>query len=196
MTVEVDTPQSVKSGSAVREIAYDAGSSWFPFGESKGRLYVKGEAVAVDVTPGKTLFALLIGQDGYVDYAGGGVSTIFRVMDRGEDPKGGPHELWPKVPVIREPITDPIPMLVTFSDASDPTSVQKLDPANLAGAFGLGVKLRQITVEATAEPITAVIEKRLGWLLDDIRKKFGPNDKPEGIPLGDYKRLFSRDLTK
>lgn len=163
MTVEVETPEGVKTGFAVRVMRYRNGDG-FMFGEGKPQLRLIGEAVAVDVAPGKTLFALLTGQDGYVDYAGNGVSTVFRVMDTDGGPKGGPHELWPKVPVIRKPITDPLPMLVTFKDNSDPKSVEQVDPADLAANFGPGVMLKRITVEAADEDVTVGITKRLRWL--------------------------------
>lgn len=196
MTVEVDTPEGVKSGFAVRELTYDAGSSWFPFGESRGRIYVKGDAVAIDLPGRRALFALLAGADGNVDYAGQGISTIFRVMDRRSGSEGGPHELWPHIPSIREPITNPMPMLVTFRDIDDPTSVERVDPANLTVSFGPGVRLKRITVEATDEDVTIGIERRLEWLVDKNRKRFDPSNKPEGIPLGNYRRLFSTEFSK
>jgi hypothetical protein len=55
-------------------------------------------------------------------------------------------------------------MLVRFRDIADPTSVEKVDPDNLAASFGEGVKLRRITVQLTDDPVTTGIEKRLGWL--------------------------------
>ena len=54
------------------------------------------------------------------------------------------------------------PMLVTFTDIDDPSSVQRVDPANLAASFGPGVTLKRITVEVTKDPVTTGIEKRLG----------------------------------
>jgi hypothetical protein len=160
MTVEVDTPQGLKAGYAVREMRYRAGGG-FMFGEGKAQLRVVGEAVAVDLPGGRTLFALLTGQDGYVDYAGNGVSTVFRVMDRDGSRKGGPHELWPRVPVIREPITDPLPKLVTFKDNRDPKSVETVEPANLAKSFGPGVRLKRITVQSTGEDVTMSTKDRM-----------------------------------
>jgi hypothetical protein len=55
-------------------------------------------------------------------------------------------------------------MLVTFTDITDPKSVQRVDPANLAASFGPGVKLKRIVVETTSERVTTGIQKRLGWL--------------------------------
>lgn len=55
------------------------------------------------------------------------------------------------------------PMLVTFGDLSDPTSMAEVDPDNLAATFGAGVSLKRITVQMTDDPVTTGIEKRLGW---------------------------------
>lgn len=158
MTVEVETPDGLKSGHAVREVSFSARANGGDYG------HVRGEAVAVDLGGGEMLFALLSGQDGYVDYAGQGIWTIFRVMDRDIGPSGGPHELWPNIPSIREPITDPVPMLVTFADLPDPKSVQRVDPANLAASFGADVKLKRIVIERTRQDVTMGIGKRLEWL--------------------------------
>lgn len=162
MTVEVETPEGVKSGFSVREIDHQK-PGWFPFplGESRPQWYLTGEAVAVDLPGRRTLFALLTGRNGDVDYAGHGIWTVFKVMDRDIGPKGGPHELWPKVPVIREPITDPLPMLATFADLSDPKSLTIIDPANLSASFGPDVKLKRIVVQRTSESITQEILQRL-----------------------------------
>ncbi len=163
MTVEVETPEGVRTGYTVREMRYrDSGG--FMFGEGRPQLQLIGEAVAVDFPEGRTLFALLTGQDGDQDYAGRGVSTIFRVLDRSIGPKGGPHELWPKVPVIQEPITDPLPMLVSFRDLNNPKSVERVDPEALDKVFGRGVFLKRITIQATDQEVEMRIDKRLGWL--------------------------------
>lgn len=196
MTIEVEVPGAIESGSAVREVRYKSGSGWFPFGESRGRTYVKGEAVAVDLPGGRTLFALLSGADGYVDYAGQGISTIFKVMDRDIGPEGGPHELWPSIPSIREPITNPLPLLVTFRDITDPTSIERIEPANLAASFGPGYALHRITIQITDNAVTTGIERRLAWWLDKTRKRFDPDNKAQGIPLGNYRGLFSTELVR
>jgi hypothetical protein len=56
------------------------------------------------------------------------------------------------------------PLLVTFTDTNDPKSVQRVDPANLAASFGVGVRLKRIVVEKTDEAVTVGIRERLGWL--------------------------------
>lgn len=54
------------------------------------------------------------------------------------------------------------PMLVTFGDLDDPTSVERVDPDDLAASFGEGVALKRITVQITDDPVTTGIEGRLG----------------------------------
>lgn len=85
-------------------------------------------------------------------------------------------------------------MLVTLGDVSDPTSVERVDPDNLEASFGKGYRLKAITVQVTDDEVTTGIEKRLGWLLDENRKRFDPNLPPQGIPLGNFSGLFSTEL--
>ncbi|MDR4487060.1 MAG: hypothetical protein R3B83_05990 [Nitrospirales bacterium] len=57
------------------------------------------------------------------------------------------------------------PLLVTFTDLTDPTTVKVVDPENLAATFGPGVSLKRLTLEITDEPVTeGKIESVLGWL--------------------------------
>jgi hypothetical protein len=57
-----------------------------------------------------------------------------------------------------------LPVLVRFRDPHDPTSVQLVDPLNVAASFGPGVMLKRVFVEITDDPITNGIEARLPWL--------------------------------
>ena len=58
------------------------------------------------------------------------------------------------------------PLLVTFTDIHDPTSVRQVDPHHLAAAFGPDFVLKAITLEITNEAVTrGRVEKVLGWIL-------------------------------
>lgn len=46
------------------------------------------------------------------------------------------------------------PLLVTFTDITDPNSVRAVAPDNLAATFGRGVSLKRITLKITDEPVT------------------------------------------
>lgn len=164
MTIEVETAEGLRTGSAVREVTADPGSNAFPFGENKGSRYLKGEAVAVDLPGDKTLFALLTSASGNVDYAKALPSEL---MGWGSDEglTEGVVELWPNTPLKPShghgSIPHYLPMLVTFQDIGDPKSVEAVEPGALEASFGPGVRLRRITVEQSDEPITEFIQKRL-----------------------------------
>lgn len=55
--------------------------------------------------------------------------------------------------------------MVTFNDVSDPATVRKVDPDNLAASFGPGVALNGVSLEITDEVANeGQIERVLGWL--------------------------------
>jgi hypothetical protein len=176
LTVDVETPDGIRRSSSV--IA-SLGSRRIPgFGGLGGSgPRAKGEAVAVDLPNGQTLFALLRGEND-ADWAG---SIHLRQAALNWDDYETPDEYydalrsdrtvyaikrWGKMEGTNRPPYGDYPMLVTFKDVADPTSVEKVDPDDLAATFGAGYRLKAITVQVTDEPVTTGIEKRLGWLED------------------------------
>lgn len=174
LTVEVATPQGLRTGSSVIEVEQTLGRPGMnPAGQAVERR-IRGEAVAVDLPGGRTLFALLR-SDNNIDWAGyvmpllapdqPGDSFAERLDDMLALAGKGPIAL-PRTfpPVAHLPERSAYPMLVTFRDTGDPTSVQLVDPDDLAATFGPGTRLRRITVEMTHDAVTTGIEERLGWL--------------------------------
>ena len=163
MTVEVNTPQGVRTGSAVREVSY---SRRF---EGVYNANVRGEAVAVDLPGGQTLYALLSDTGGDLDYAG-------RVADwalKADLKPGGANvdydagdfaELWPTQPKTESPLWQTRgPRLVRFRNESDPASVERVEAGNLTASFGPSIKLKRITVEITDARVTENIADRFAW---------------------------------
>lgn len=180
MTIEVDTPQGLRSGSSVIETTYIAGPG---IGDASGLITrLRGEAVAVDLPGRRTLFALLRSvKDG--DGAGYHGRLFNHALADGamvEPPltrRFAAHE-WieerREAQRLKPRLTLPpehYPMLVRFRDVDDPTSVEAVDPVALDKAFGPGVRLRRIVLAVTGDAVTTGIEKRLGWLdhLNDYR---------------------------
>lgn len=167
LTVEVDTPEGMKSGSSVLKV-----DNWisprFPGPEAGGpQAKVTGEAVAVDLGPRGALFALL--RSGDVDWALGVAPAVLLPPRRPGE--GGDSAAWAervravtRASGTREVPSDLYPMLVRFRDPADPMTVEKVDPANLAASFGPGVRLRRITIQITDDRVTRGIEERLPWL--------------------------------
>jgi hypothetical protein len=185
MTVEVETPKGLRSGSSVIEVSGSLGSKYAP-GEAAGKLnsQARGEAVAVDLPGGRTLFALL-SRPGESDGATGYAEAGLHVTYYGED--GGYARTMREMVQRRDVGVLPpkgYPMLVTFADLRDPKSVVGVDPNELAKSFGPGVKLKRITVQITDDPVTSGIEKRLGWLASMKHSLVQQNmSAPAGKPL-------------
>lgn len=169
LTAVVDTPQGEKTGSSVIEVKWSVAS-----------YEVTGEAVAVDIAPGQTLFVLLRSASD-VDW----IAYVSRNMDIPKRNEGEPleHEfdwiaadrrVWPikrRWKTVSEDY-DNYPYFVRFRNMADPTSVEQVDPDNLAASFGKGVKLKSLTVQMTDEPVTVGIEKRFSWWRKYINRHF------------------------
>lgn len=178
LTVEVETPEGVRSGSSVIEVEQTLMRAGGSPANQAVRWRVRGEAVAVDLPDGKTLFALLR-SDNDPDWASRVYILLAPQENKGfEDVLDDVLELtgertlprtWPPVAFLEE--RSAYPMLVTFGDLANPTSVAEVDPDNLKETFGEGVTLKRITVELTDEPVTTGIEQRLEWM-DAYRNKW------------------------
>jgi hypothetical protein len=72
-------------------------------------------------------------------------------------------------------------MFVKFRDLNDPTSVEVVDPNDLAASFGPGVKLVEATIAVTPDAVTDGIDSRLPWLKAGYSEKhlITPHGEPE-----------------
>ncbi|MDP9813948.1 hypothetical protein J2W42_006825 [Rhizobium tibeticum] len=161
------------------------GPKWAGLGDSAGsaKRTLKGEAVVIEVQPGKYLFALLKGYN---------ASTAIETFGIGKKPGGLTHdEYYDRLDAFersRQTITlptDKYPLLVSFRDLSNPMSVvaagpvsfKGLDfptvaaPRDLSGMFGSGYSVKSITLSIVDDEITrGVIGPILPWL-DEYRDK-------------------------
>jgi hypothetical protein len=169
LTLEVETPEGIKSASGVMAVTPDRGYS------RRGRTQTSGDALYVDLGGGRNLLALLAHIDKTLDLDGinyvalraygaaGGQRVAFNDMSR---MKG-------TVPVTGELI----PVLATFADPANPGTMRTVPSADLEAAFGHGVRLHAVTAEvvpngfwpidfggALGEPVTRGIEANLPWL--------------------------------
>jgi len=156
MTVEVETPEGVRTGSSVYE-AMASKSPALTSQEHEGSGGLRGEAVVVDL-PGGPLFVTLkmpvAGEtlDGAAtlalapDTRRGDVDAYVAAVDRLGGTVGAKAEL---------PRKD-WPLMVRFGDLGDPASAQEVNPD------AIGVK--RIVLETTGDAVTTGIEKWLAWL--------------------------------
>jgi len=161
MTVEVETPEGVKSGSAVTSVSWWK-NEFFKDGAAYQTKY-KGEAVAVDLGRERFLFALL----SYYNNEEYTANLATRVLyDTGERAWG--DEAFKRAMAAKVPTLVPsklYPLFVTFSDINDPKTVEQVDPVNFAASFGMGYALKSVTLEIVDEPVTeGKIAGVLRWL--------------------------------
>ena len=169
LTVEVETPQGLKSASGIMAVFPDRGYS------RGAQTRTKGDAVFVDLGAGKNLIALLAQIDKSVDLDGMNYLALRAYRAAGRDVSfSGLSKMTGAVPVTGALI----PVLLTFGNPNDPLSAHAVAPDDPEKALGSGFRLRGISVEAVpngfwpldfggwlGEPVTRGIEARLPWLI-------------------------------
>jgi hypothetical protein len=177
MTVEVETPEGLKTGSAVREVTTTRLGGLINPQMGSVKVQVQGEAVAVDLGKRGILFALMDSDGSYhavydafpapPQFNKGTVSKYYKSLGNAKA----------TLKVLQ------YPTFVFFRDQNDPKTIQnvrvpndprtdairKEDPyrpiVDIERAFGKGVAIKDVTLEITKEPVTWGIEKYLPWVL-------------------------------
>lgn len=186
LTVEVDTPEGLRSGSSVIEVKNAADNQHVLGPMAIVRGDSRGEAVMVDLGKHGKLFALLCDTN-KVDWAVDALEQFAKrptnadvqgLPDTGINPKfdlfmqrvralRGRFVVprWLPFPRIgpKEPRSG-YPLLVRFRDIAQPASVEEVNPDDLAASFGSGVSLRRLVVTTTDDPVTYSLVKTLPWL--------------------------------
>lgn len=156
LTVTVETPSGERSGSGIVQVVALFGQ--LPASGNEVEYKIAGEATAVEVSSGHYLFALL----------GEGSKELAATTWKSELPELR-RDWLPRIPSLkgqREVPQNRYPMLVTFTDLNDPKTVRRVDPADLAYAFGSGYALKAITLEITDQPVSE------GWVDAVLTKGF------------------------
>lgn len=187
MTVEVNTPDGVKTGSSVIEFY---ANKEFALTSEEGSGFTsgisQGEAVVVDI-PSGPVFALLTNSH---DATGLDILGAFapELWDQPYQAKldkvselGGPF-----ASARAELPRKDWPLLVRFRDINDPASVVLVNPDYIG--------IRHVFLESTTDSVTRGIERRLRWLKQDRKLGIKPSSSTNGIPLGNFKGLFSTEF--
>ena len=199
MTVVVETPEGLKTGSAVREMSNSYSKIRIDLPESTNAAKLIGEAVVVDLGERGKLFALLKGYRYDVNHAH---HIVYQYFGGGTN-AAGITALSNLKDVKRTIDPNDYPMFITFTDPYDARSLRKvieMEHVNVPGdlykfnvtadhtaeLFGEGVKIKEVTIETTDEPVTrGVVDKNKpynvrqvmqGWreMPDDERRRLVP----------------------
>lgn len=166
-----------------------------------------GEAVVIDLGKRGVLFALLKGPKFGEDYHYMVLYDALPSGAGGHSPTG--IEYYSNLKDAKATLTfEQYPMLVTFKDLNDPKTVTpalevkplgsnprhgfKIEANHFEELFGKGVKLQQITIEMTTEPVTWGLDTYLNWLasLKGGYLHGGPTSRvsPLGLHGGNFQR--------
>ena len=188
LTVAVETPTGEVSGSSVSAVSWRKHGSWWSV---LGWSYdVTGEALVVEVTPGRYLLALMRGTV-TTEYMG----SVAPASIAGREGRVLNLELFSELlsevnySSSRAAGVIPVaevwyPMLVTFDDITKPETVRVVDPENLAAVFGQGVRLKAVTLEITEEAVTeGRVEGVFGWMQNYPEAHIIPKVDPKDFSL-------------
>ena len=179
LTITVETPAGDVSASSVSAVSWR--KQWIRWDGMGWSYDLTGEAVVVEVAPGRFLFALLKGA-GTTEYMG----SVAAASITGREGRVIDGALFDEVRDKRDRaagvITVPevqYPLLVTFGDIADPASVRLVDPDDLAASFGPGVRLKAVTLEVTDEAVTlGAVEGILRYLEEVGKSRASLKGKP------------------
>lgn len=175
LTIEVETPDGVKTGASVIRATISEQASWVPVAGTI-TTSVSGEAVFVNLGTNRNVTATLtfgpIGHDDRIAYL-----AMRSIGDR--------RQSWYRQAARvqgRADLTGPlIPTLVTFSDPKNPATVRVVDSEKFEQEFGVGFRFQRAFIEMVpggwwpftalgwprrlaGEPVTREIETKLPWL--------------------------------
>ena len=135
LTVEVETPEGVKSASGVLGVFPDRGYS------RGGHTRIGGDAVFVDLAGGKNLVALLAHSDKSLDLDGMNYLAL-RAYGAARGSRVSFNQMSTMIGPV--PVTGAlIPLLLTFADPKDPASARLVAPDDPEAALGKGFRLRR-----------------------------------------------------
>ncbi|GAA0678731.1 hypothetical protein FHT00_003416 [Sphingomonas insulae] len=175
LTVEVATPQGVRSGSGVIEVhTWQAGPQTIP---SPGAIRTRenGEAIVIDLGRQGSVFALMRAGN-FMDWPGSVARSLIPSV------KGDTYEVRraeiAAIKAIRGVREVPPtfasgssqlqnwPDLVRFADRSRPETIRWIGPLPPGRIAPFAVAIRRVTFEIVDAPVTRTINRRLPWLSD------------------------------
>lgn len=202
MTVEVETPEGIRSGSRILAVTPYRGYN--PGGTTR----TSGDALFVELGGGKNLVALLVHLDKTPDFDAINYVAL-RAYPAARGNRVNFNDMSKQTGVV--PVKGAlIPVLLAFADPANPASARVVVPDDAAAVLGQGFRLRGITAEAVpngfwpvdfggmlGEPVTRGIAGKLPWLKGtDASAAAASALKAAGLPGVegfDAKAAFTRD---
>ena len=153
ITVEIKTPEGIKSGYAVREVT---ARLQYPLNPDVGKVvyHVAGEAVVVDLGERGILFSLIGAKDEVQKAFPKNTKKIPEKLDYYNHLKVGSTA---ELPSKKR-------QFITFTDIDDPISIRTVEQSDFENVFGEGVSFNKITIEIVSQPVSfGTVREALKW---------------------------------
>jgi hypothetical protein len=183
MTISVETPEGIKTGSGVREASYHYEKSILP--EQGGAIYaVSGEAVVVDLGQRGLLFSIVDDDAKKIFQLLSQVQNKTRVIFFEKD-------LIYKRFVMFKDIHDPKSVVLVKGGEFDIEKQDYVPVDRFKQIFGKGTQIKDVTIAITDEPMVWKIDKYLPWLPSlkgsYLHGKSTAGEAPLGLHTGYFK---------
>ena len=181
LTVEIDTPDGVKSGSSVIEVYTIQWPKWSQhlFAGNYSQSFAKGEAVFVDLGNGKNIVALLT----HGHYAEStsikrlAPRSFFKDMRASSKSPELSEKLSEMTGEVRELTGSLTPTIATFDNPNDPESLNIVYAVEIynkkrknyitldtmKSKLGKGFKFKSAKIQLTNDPVTNTLGNHLPW---------------------------------
>lgn len=168
--IEIETPTGIKTDSRVMNVSYTRPifTAIAPMEARGGRWRVEGEALAVEVVPGRYLFVSI--GSGYDSQDP--VRWLIKTFRQPAFHKGiNTHRRFGWMRAIKRsegyfevPATS-YPYIVSFEDINDPASVFQVEPGELDRVFGPGISLKSFALTSVSKKVEiGRLQGLLPWL--------------------------------
>lgn len=169
LTVDIDTPDGIRSGSTVIEVTY--WREWVMtvvFGP-RFPTKINGEALFVDLGSGKNVLLTLTTFDAASSNAASPDYLPVRIYNFPWGDPGASNAMRVAIEQAKSSAPKLVPfeqltLMVTFRDLQNPRTLERVDPLKLSATFGPGYALKSVVMRPTNAPITEQLEKRIAWL--------------------------------
>jgi hypothetical protein len=164
MTVEVETPDGLKSGSSVYQVTAGNTPALLP-DEHKRDWSVKGEAMLIELADGKILAAILRtrnpSRQDLAQMSMAALDPAFRndIVESAKRIASG-HDALAKAEVSPADF----PILLLFDDPTKAASAKQVDPIDPGSSERFPYKLHRVFIERTDDAVTSDIVRELTWL--------------------------------
>jgi len=178
LTLAIEVDGQVHTGSSVIEVRFKRQPRFLP-DVAEYAIGVHGQAALVDLGPHGVIVAAL--HPGTIE--NGPVRAAYLALIaygmRGSDdyPKMAAQTGRRELPRM--------PLLIWFSDITDPNTARAITSADFPGLFGPSARLKEASVEITQEPVVIDLDKKLPWYkaLAEQQKSRGVLGRPNHLQL-------------